>query len=110
MECLYNHLKAASLSPTGQSKRKDFRASFIRRCQNDKINDKLHLLRILSSTLKAKELELLAMEQILTDPTLTANTYRKWRLSNLILLEEISHRNQAAGGAEQPQLPEQLSG
>ncbi|XP_044185752.1 connector enhancer of kinase suppressor of ras 3 [Thunnus albacares] len=110
MECLYNHLKAASLSPTGQSKRKDFRASFIRRCQNDKINDKLHLLRILSSTLKAKELELLAMEQILTDPTLTANTYRKWRLSNMILLEEISHRNQAAGGAEQPQLPEQLSG
>lgn len=54
MECLYNHLKAASLSPIGQSSRRDFRASFIRRCQNDKVNEKLHLLRILSSTLKAR--------------------------------------------------------
>ncbi|KAM9339273.1 LOW QUALITY PROTEIN: interactor protein for cytohesin exchange factors 1 [Symphorus nematophorus] len=99
LERLYNHLKAASLSPIGQSSRKDFRASFIRRCKNEKINEKLHLLRILRSTLKAKELELQAIEQILTLPTLTAPTYRKWRLSNSMLLQEISQRNQAAGGA-----------
>ncbi|KAL7387947.1 hypothetical protein ABVT39_004193 [Epinephelus coioides] len=98
MESLYNHLKAASLSPTGQSSQRDFRASFIRRCQNEKLNEKLHLLRILRSTLKAKESELLAVEQILTDPTLTAPTYRKWRTSNPVLLQEITHRYQAAGG------------
>ncbi|XP_078130114.1 interactor protein for cytohesin exchange factors 1-like isoform X2 [Sander vitreus] len=99
MECLYNDLKAASLSPIGQSSQRDFRASFVRRCQNDKVNDKLHLLRILQSTLKAKESELLVLEQILTAPTLAAPTYRKWRLSNAVMLQEIAQRNQAAGGA-----------
>ena len=50
---------------------------------------------------QAKELELRAVEEILTLPTLTPPAYRKWRLSNLILLQEISRRNQAAGGAEE---------
>lgn len=99
MECLYNRLKAASLSPMGQSSQRDFRASFIRRCRNDKVNEKLHLLRILRSTLKAKESELLAVEQILTDPSLTGPAYRKWRLSNCVLLQEIAQCNKAAGGA-----------
>uniref|UniRef100_A0A3Q1I8R5 PH domain-containing protein n=1 Tax=Anabas testudineus TaxID=64144 RepID=A0A3Q1I8R5_ANATE len=94
LETLYNDLKAASLSVTGQSSRRDFRASFIRRCQNDKVNDKLHQFRILSSTLKDKQSELQAVEQILTDPTLTAANYRKWRLSNHILLQEISKCSQ----------------
>ncbi|KAM6991749.1 interactor protein for cytohesin exchange factors 1 [Tautogolabrus adspersus] len=109
MESLYVHLKTASLSLIGQSGQRDFRASFVRRCKNDKINDKLHLLRILRSTLKAKQSELLAVEQILTDPTLTPPTYRKWRLSNSILLQEIRQRNQAAGGAVERRPPEQLS-
>ncbi|XP_028253768.1 connector enhancer of kinase suppressor of ras 3-like [Parambassis ranga] len=99
MESLYKHLKATSLSPIGRSGHKDFRASFVRRCRNDHINEKLHLLRILTSTLKAKEFELLAVEQILTDPTLTAPAYRQWKISNVILLQDISQRNQAAGGA-----------
>ncbi|XP_040920880.1 connector enhancer of kinase suppressor of ras 3 [Toxotes jaculatrix] len=107
METLYNHLKTASLSPMGQSSQRDFRASFIRRCKNDKVNEKLHVLRILRSTLKAKELELTAVEQILTDPALTATAYRQWRLSNLILLQEMST---AAGGAAQLTPAEQLSG
>ncbi|XP_070844206.1 interactor protein for cytohesin exchange factors 1 [Chaetodon trifascialis] len=106
MEHLYNHLKAASLSPIGQSSRRDFRASFVRRCQNDAVNEKLHLLRILSSTLKAKELELQAVEQITTHPALTAPVYRTWRLSNGILLQEILQRHQAAGGAAELRPPE----
>ncbi|KAG8011471.1 Interactor protein for cytohesin exchange factors 1 [Nibea albiflora] len=106
MESLYNHLRAASLSPIGGAKRKDFRASFIRRCENNKMNEKLHVLRILSSTLKAKELELQAVEQLLTQPALTASIYRTWRTSNSILLEEISQRNQAAGGAAELRPPE----
>lgn len=55
MECLYNHLKEAHLSVIGQSTRRDLRASFIRRCQDTKVDEKLHLLRILSSTLKVTQ-------------------------------------------------------
>ncbi|XP_047430320.1 connector enhancer of kinase suppressor of ras 3 [Mugil cephalus] len=99
MESLYKDLKAASLSPIGQTRQKDFRASFVRRCQNEQVNERLHLLRILRSTLKAKESELQAMDQILSDPTLSASDYRKWKLSNSVLLQEVSRRNQAAGGA-----------
>ncbi|KAG7217877.1 hypothetical protein INR49_020808 [Caranx melampygus] len=97
MEDLYQHLKAARLSPLGR----DFRMSFIRRCDNDKMNEKLHLLRILRSTMKAKEAELAALQQLLTDPMLTAPAYRKWRQSNLVLLQEVSQRGRgaAAGGA-----------
>ena len=55
MQTLYIHLKQASLSPIGERKpstKKDFRASFIRRCKNTTVNDKLHLIRTLNSTLK----------------------------------------------------------
>ncbi|XP_058470190.1 interactor protein for cytohesin exchange factors 1-like [Solea solea] len=108
MESLYVHLKASSLSLVGQSSHRDFRASFIRRCKNDKVNENLHLLRILSSTLKAKEAELKAMEQILTEPALSPPTYRKWKLANLVLLQEIIQCNQAAGGAAGSMPPERL--
>ncbi|XP_037304664.2 interactor protein for cytohesin exchange factors 1 [Pungitius pungitius] len=101
MESLYNHLRAASLSPIGQSSGRDFRASFITRCQDDRVNEQLHLLRILSSTLKAKELELLEVEQverILAEPKLAAPEYRKWRRSNGSLLQEIAQRAAGGGG------------
>ena len=55
MESLYNCLKSAHLSLIGRSSQRDFRASFIRRCHNDQVNDKFHLLRILSSTLKVSQ-------------------------------------------------------
>lgn len=55
MERLYNHLKAAHLSVIGQSTRRDLRASFVRRCQDTKLDEKLQLLRILSSTLKVTQ-------------------------------------------------------
>ncbi|KAM4529278.1 interactor protein for cytohesin exchange factors 1 [Fundulus diaphanus] len=96
MESLYRRLKAAWLSPIGQ---KDFRASFIRRSPNEQVNEKLHLLRILSSTLKAKELELQVVEQILDHPDLPAAAYRQWKRSNSILLEEIRRRGRPPGGA-----------
>ncbi|KAK5598798.1 hypothetical protein CRENBAI_004135 [Crenichthys baileyi] len=96
LESLYKHLKATRLSLIGQ---RDFRASFIRRSRNEQINEKLHQLRILSSTLKAKESELQVVEQILDHPALPAPTYRQWKLSNLVLLEEILQHSQAAGVA-----------
>lgn len=55
MEKLYIDLKRASLFPTGErrpSSKREFRASFIKRCKNHRINEKLHLARALNSTLK----------------------------------------------------------
>lgn len=55
MEKLYIHLKEASLSPIGHRKpstKREFRASFIKRCKNQTVNDRLHLIRTLNSTLK----------------------------------------------------------
>ncbi|KAI9528362.1 hypothetical protein NQZ68_022054 [Dissostichus eleginoides] len=103
MELLYRRLQAARLSPIGQSSQKDFRASFIRRCPDDKINEELHLLRILSSTMKAKQSELQTLDQVLNDPALAAPTYRKWKLCNFLLLQEVAHHSRAAGGAAEPE-------
>lgn len=55
MEKLYIHLKEASLSPIGDRKpstKREFRASFVKRCKNKNINEKLHMIRALNSTLK----------------------------------------------------------
>lgn len=57
MEKLYIHLKEASLSPIGDRKpstKREFRASFIKRCKNDVVNDRLHRIRTLNSTLKVR--------------------------------------------------------
>lgn len=59
MEKLYIHLKEASLSPIGDRKpstKREFRASFIKRCKNHVVNDRLHRIRTLNSTLKVAEL------------------------------------------------------
>uniref|UniRef100_A0A4W4H8L7 PH domain-containing protein n=1 Tax=Electrophorus electricus TaxID=8005 RepID=A0A4W4H8L7_ELEEL len=92
MEKLYRDLKKASLSPTGERRptsRREFRASFIKRCKNNTVNDKLHLIRALNSTLKAKEADVLTLDQVLIDPSLTASKYRRWKESNVVLLQEI---------------------
>ncbi len=57
MEMLYLHLKRASLSPTGERKpssKGELRASFVKRCKNQTLNEKIHLIRTLNSTLKVR--------------------------------------------------------
>ncbi|XP_060790273.1 connector enhancer of kinase suppressor of ras 3-like [Neoarius graeffei] len=93
MEKLYIDLKRASLSPTGErrpSSKREFRASFIKRCKNHRINEKLHLARALNSTLKAKEADLLTLDQVLADPALTASKFRQWKETNMVLLQEMN--------------------
>uniref|UniRef100_A0A672RHC1 Connector enhancer of kinase suppressor of ras 3 n=1 Tax=Sinocyclocheilus grahami TaxID=75366 RepID=A0A672RHC1_SINGR len=92
MERLYLHLKRASLSPTGERKpssKWELRASFIKRCKNQTVNEKIHLIRTLNSTLKAKEADLLTLEQVLTDSAFTASKFREWKETNAVLLQEI---------------------
>ncbi|XP_048064031.1 connector enhancer of kinase suppressor of ras 3-like [Megalobrama amblycephala] len=99
MEMLYLHLKQASLSPTGAlqpTTKRDFRSSFIRRCKNESVNEKLHLIRALNSTLKAKEADLQVIEQVLSEPSLSASKYRQWRDANVLLLQEIGEKHKSA--------------
>ncbi|XP_050988990.1 interactor protein for cytohesin exchange factors 1-like [Labeo rohita] len=93
MERLYLHLKRASLSPTGERKpssKWELRASFIKRCKNNTLNEKIHLIRTLNSTLKAKEADLLTLEQVLADSALTASKFREWKETHSVLLQEIA--------------------
>ncbi|KAM4541378.1 connector enhancer of kinase suppressor of ras 3-like isoform 1-T1 [Fundulus diaphanus] len=92
MEKLYIHLKEASLSPIGDRKpstKREFRASFVKRCKNQTVNDKLHHIRALKSTLKSKEADLQAIEQVLTDPELSSAKFRGWKEANVPLMTEI---------------------
>ncbi|KAM3870883.1 connector enhancer of kinase suppressor of ras 3-like [Diretmus argenteus] len=103
MERLYIHLKQASLSPIGDRKpstKRDFRASFIKRCKNQNVNDKLHLIRTLNSTLKSKEADLQAIEQVLSDPELNSDRFRVWKEANAPLLQEISLKHDQQGAPE----------
>ncbi|MGH0162521.1 UNVERIFIED_CONTAM: hypothetical protein FKN15_049115 [Acipenser sinensis] len=97
MEKLYKSLEQASLSPIGERKpstRKEFRKSFIKRCKNQAVNDKLHQIRTLNSTLKAREADLMTIAQVLEKPSLTAQEYREWKEINLLLLQEICQNYQ----------------
>ncbi|XP_041105371.1 connector enhancer of kinase suppressor of ras 3 isoform X2 [Polyodon spathula] len=97
MEKLYKSLEQASLSPIGERKpstRKEFRKSFIKRCKNQAVNDKLHQIRTLNSTLKAREADLMTIAQILEKPSLTAQEYREWKEVNLLLLQDICQNQQ----------------
>lgn len=92
MEKLYIHLKEASLSPIGDRKpstKREFRASFVKRCKNQTVNDRLHLIRTLNSTLKSKEADLQAIEQVLSDRELTSDKFREWKEANAPLMQEI---------------------
>ncbi|NXN12869.1 ICEF1 protein, partial [Indicator maculatus] len=96
MERLYKSLEQASLSPIGDrrlSTKKELRKSFIKRSKNPSINEKLHKIRVLNSTLKCKEHDLATINQLLEDPKLTAIKYREWRNTNIMLVQDIhQHR------------------
>ncbi|NXX89502.1 ICEF1 protein, partial [Centropus bengalensis] len=92
MERLYKSLEQASLSPIGDrrlSTKKELRKSFIKRSKNPCINEKLHKIRMLNSTLKCKEHDLATINQLLEDPKLTAVKYREWRNTNIMLVQDI---------------------
>ncbi|KAI1903157.1 hypothetical protein AGOR_G00024320 [Albula goreensis] len=55
LQDLYRALERANLSPMGEH-RLEYKRSFVRRCNNPQLSEKLHRLQILQSTLKAKNL------------------------------------------------------
>ncbi|XP_029450276.1 interactor protein for cytohesin exchange factors 1 isoform X2 [Rhinatrema bivittatum] len=92
MERLYKSLEQASLSPIGDrrpSTKKELRKSFIKRSKNPSVNEKLHKIRALNSTLKCKEHDLAIINLLLEDRKLTAKKYREWKDTNTMLFQDI---------------------
>uniref|UniRef100_A0A8D0HAM9 PH domain-containing protein n=1 Tax=Sphenodon punctatus TaxID=8508 RepID=A0A8D0HAM9_SPHPU len=82
---LYKSLELASLSAFGEqrpSTKQEFRKSFVKRCNDPIINEKLHHIRVLKSTLKAKEGDLAVISNLLDDPNLTSKKFKEWKLKN----------------------------
>ncbi|XP_045400563.1 interactor protein for cytohesin exchange factors 1 isoform X2 [Lemur catta] len=103
MEKLYKSLEQASLSPLGDrrpSTKKELRKSFVKRCKNPSINEKLHKIRTLNSTLKCKEHDLAMINQLLDDPKLTARKYREWKVMNTLLIQDIYQQQRATPAPE----------
>ncbi|KAK2509315.1 hypothetical protein MC885_000749 [Smutsia gigantea] len=104
MEKLYKSLEQASLSPLGDrrpSTKKELRKSFVKRCKNPSINEKLHKIRTLNSTLKCKEHDLAMINQLLDDPKLTARKYREWKVMNTLLIQDIYQQQRAPTSAHE---------
>ncbi|XP_063810814.1 connector enhancer of kinase suppressor of ras 1 isoform X2 [Pseudophryne corroboree] len=73
----------------------EYRKSFIRRNKNPEINQKAHTLRVMHSTLKAKLIELQALNQILESPNLNSATFQKWKSEHEQLYGTIGSSPQA---------------
>ncbi|KAL7861630.1 hypothetical protein SRHO_G00130710 [Serrasalmus rhombeus] len=89
---LFNKLKEGGVSLIGQNQpvtHDQLRRSFIRRNKNPVINEKIHTLRALQSTLKAKEAELVLLNKLLEDSELTPLKFRQWKQRNEELHQEI---------------------
>ncbi|KAM8977288.1 connector enhancer of kinase suppressor of ras 1 [Pelodytes ibericus] len=67
----------------------EYRKSFIRRNKNPDINRKAHTLRVLQSTLKAKLLELDALNQVLENPNLNSAKFHQWKYEHEQLYETM---------------------
>ncbi|XP_051464906.1 connector enhancer of kinase suppressor of ras 2 isoform X6 [Apus apus] len=92
LQDLYKALEQASLSPLGEhriSTKLEYKKSFIKRCSDPVVNEKLHQLRILKSTLKAREGEVAVIDKVLDNPALTSRDFQEWKLMYLDLFMDI---------------------
>ncbi|XP_040279597.1 connector enhancer of kinase suppressor of ras 2 isoform X2 [Bufo bufo] len=96
LQDLYRALEKASLSPLGEqrlSTKLEYKKSFIKRCSDPVVNEKLHRLRILKSTLKAKEGEVAIIDKILENPDLTSKDFQEWKQLYLDLFLDICQKS-----------------
>ncbi|XP_068774218.1 connector enhancer of kinase suppressor of ras 2 isoform X3 [Struthio camelus] len=88
LQDLYRALEEASLSPLGErriSTKLEYKKSFTKRCSDPVVNEKLHQLRILKSTLKAREGEVAVIDKVLDNPGLTSRDFQEWKQTYLDL-------------------------
>ncbi|XP_033003156.1 connector enhancer of kinase suppressor of ras 2 isoform X2 [Lacerta agilis] len=96
LQDLYRSLELASLSPLGDqqiSTKMEYKRYFIKRCSDPVVNEKLHQLRILKSTLKAREEEVAIIDKILDNPDLTSKDFQDWKQMYLDLFLDSSQNN-----------------
>ncbi|XP_054855365.1 connector enhancer of kinase suppressor of ras 1 isoform X2 [Eublepharis macularius] len=92
LESLIKCLKQGGVSLIGKQQtftREQYRKSFVKRNKNPEINEKVHLIRTLQSTLKAKTAELQLIDMLLDDSELTSEKFRHWKVQNQELYQEI---------------------
>lgn len=91
LEGMVRGLKQGGVSLLGQQQpltHEQWRSSFMRRNRDPQLNERAHRVRALQSTLKAKLQELQALEEVLGDPALTAEKFRRWKEQNQELYSE----------------------
>ncbi|KAK5925414.1 hypothetical protein CgunFtcFv8_017939 [Champsocephalus gunnari] len=92
LEQLYRALEQANVTALGDSRpcsRQEFRRCFTQRARDPLLNDRLHRVRALRSTLKAKESELAVICALLEDPGLCSQTFREWKQWHSDLYSDI---------------------
>ncbi|XP_072546288.1 connector enhancer of kinase suppressor of ras 2 isoform X4 [Salminus brasiliensis] len=102
---LYRALERASLSPLGErrlSTRLEYKHSFVRRCNDPLLNDKVHRLRILQSTLKDREDEIAAIDKLLAKPELTSSEFQEWKRTYLELFSADGKQERQSSPISEP--------
>ncbi|NXB12892.1 CNKR1 kinase, partial [Cnemophilus loriae] len=92
LESLMQCLRQGGVSLMGQRRfltQEQCRKSFLRRNKNPHINERVHAVRALQSTLKAKLAELQALEQLLGEAELTSDRFRRWKEEHQELYQEL---------------------
>ncbi|XP_023599199.1 connector enhancer of kinase suppressor of ras 1 isoform X4 [Myotis lucifugus] len=96
LEGMVRGLRQGGVSLLGQPQpltHEQWRSSFMRRNRDPQLNERVHRVRALQSTLKglslqAKLQELQALEEVLDDPELTGEKFRRWKEQNQELYSE----------------------
>ncbi|XP_016071957.1 PREDICTED: connector enhancer of kinase suppressor of ras 1 [Miniopterus natalensis] len=91
LEGMVQGLRQGGLSLLGQPQpftHEQWRSSFLRRNRDPQLNERVHRVRALQSTLKAKLQELQALEEVLGDPELTREKFLRWKEQNQELYSE----------------------
>ncbi|KAI5624707.1 connector enhancer of kinase suppressor of ras 2, partial [Silurus asotus] len=102
LEELYCSLVKANLSVLGNiqpATKQELRHLFLKRCKDPLMNNKLHHVRVLKSTLKAKMDELAIIDQLLEGPGLTAKMFCQWKQCHYELFLDICKLTSGNNGA-----------
>ncbi|XP_053735933.1 connector enhancer of kinase suppressor of ras 2 isoform X2 [Synchiropus splendidus] len=103
LEQLYRTLEQANVTALGDPRpcgRQELRRCFTQRARDPLLNDRLHRVRALRSTLKAKESELAVICALLEDPALCSQTFREWKQWHSELYSDICQLSPGTNGQD----------
>ncbi|XP_039669242.1 connector enhancer of kinase suppressor of ras 2 isoform X3 [Perca fluviatilis] len=103
LEQLYRALEQANVTVLGDPRpcsRQEFRRCYMQRARDPLLNDRLHRVRALRSTLKAKESELAVVCALLEEPGLCSQTFREWKQWHSELYSDICQLSPGTNGQD----------